>query len=612
VTGAATPDRRRFACTWGAEMSGPSGARFRLWAPNEEAVTLRIAGEDRPMAKDADGWFERVDGDAAAGAAYAYVLGDGTVVPDPASRCQQGDVHGPSVLVDPTAYRWEHADWLGRAWEETVITEIHVGTFTPEGTFRAAIERLPHLAETGVTAVEVMPVAQFSGNRGWGYDGVLLYAPHTAYGTPDDFKAFIDAAHGLGLMVFLDVVFNHFGPDGNYLHAYAKDFFHADRHTPWGDAIAYEKPPVRRFFIENALYWLEEFHLDGLRLDAVDHVLDDESDTEILIEIAREIRARITDRPVHLATEDNRNITRLHERGPDGEVVLHTAEWNDDIHNVVHVIATGETEGYYVDFAEHHWEKFARALAEGYAFQGEISRHGGDTPRGEPSAHLPPTAFVDFIQNHDQVGNRAFGERLIDLAEGDMVRALTAILLLSPHIPLLFMGEEYGETRPFCFFTDFHGDLADAVREGRRREFRHFAAFQGAPEEIDHIPDPNAETTFAASRLDWAKLDTDTGRAWNGLVRELLALRQARIVPLLKGAGGNCGTVVPSEEGVIAVDWTLAGGRLQLRANLSAEPMAMPDGVGETIYRLVPDGAPEAPGKLAAHSVVVTISEAGR
>lgn len=602
------PHARQFSRTWGAEFVAPGTVRFRLWAPNERSVTLHLGAADYAMDRSEDGWFEVTRSDVAAGAEYIYVLGDGSAVPDPASRAQAADVHGLSVVFDPTRYGWRHPDWAGRPWEEAVISEIHIGTFTEAGTFQAAIERLPHLAETGITAVEIMPVAQFAGNRGWGYDGVLLYAPHNAYGSPDDLKAFVDAAHGLGLMVFLDVVFNHFGPDGNHLHAYAADFFHPERHTPWGAAIAYEKPPVRRFFVENALYWLTEFHLDGLRLDAVDHVIDEESETEILIEIAQEVRAQVTDRPVHLATEDNRNITSLHERDAEGQVVLHTAEWNDDLHNVAHAIATGESEGYYIDFAEDHWGKYARALAEGYAYQGEESRFAGGTPRGEPSAHLPPTAFVDFIQNHDQIGNRAFGERLIDLAEHEIVQAQTAILLLSPHVPLLFMGEEYGETRPFCFFTDFHGELADAVREGRRREFIHFAAFHGSEAELWHIPDPNAASTFEASKLDWAKLESEAGQAWNAFVRELLVVRHASVVPLLKGAGGHAGKVLLAEDGAIAVDWRLAGGRLELRANLSSEVRTLPPLTGEVIYRFAPEG--EAPGEhdLACHSVVAAVA----
>lgn len=577
----ATGTRRAFSTSWGTELD-ESGARFRLWAPAQLEVRLRIDGREHGMQRDAEGWHSvRVDG-ARAGAEYAFVLGDGMVVPDPAARAQAGDVHGPSLLVDPRAYRWRN-EWRGRPWADAVIMEIHVGTFTPEGTFRAAAERLAHLAETGITAVEIMPVAQFGGTRGWGYDGVLPYAPHRAYGTVDAFKALIDAAHGLGLMVLLDVVYNHFGPDGNYLNAYAPQFFTDRRQTPWGAAIAYEQPAVRRFFIENALYWLDEYHLDGLRLDAIDNVLDPDSDTEILEAIAAEIRAAHPGAPLHLTTEDNRNITRLHERGEDGRPRLYTAEWNDDFHNVAHVIATQEAEGYYIDFARDRWAKLARALAEGFAYQGEPSAHQDGKPRGKPSAHLPPLAFVDFLQNHDQTGNRAFGERLLTLAPEGMVRALTEILLLSPHVPLLFMGEEWGETRPFAFFTDFHGELAEAVREGRRREFAAFAAFAD-PERRAAIPDPNAEATFQASKIDWARRDSEAGQGWLRFVRGLLETRRREIVPHLERAPGHGGRVLAADEGLVAVDWQLDGAVLRLRANLSDRPVQAPEASGRPIH----------------------------
>ncbi|HET7411830.1 MAG TPA: malto-oligosyltrehalose trehalohydrolase, partial [Pararhizobium sp.] len=514
--------------TWGGCLLPNGKAEFGIWAPGQQHMTLRIAGREQRMEPRADGWFTLEVQNAVAGSEYMFLRADGMAVPDPAARVQGGDVHGPSLLVDPESYRWQAADWRGRPWEEAVIYELHIGTFTAEGTFRAAIDQLDHLAGIGVTAIEIMPVAQFAGTRGWGYDGTYLYTPHSAYGSPDDFKALIDAAHGKGLMVILDVVYNHFGPEGNYLAAYAPAFFHPERHTPWGAAIAYEKPPVRAFIIENALYWLKEYRLDGLRLDAIDHIHDEDSPEHILIEMARRIRAEITDRPVHLTTEDNRNITDLHERADDGTAPLYTAEWNDDFHNVAHAVATGETDAYYADFAEGHWRKFARALAEGFAFQGEETAKG--EKRGSSCAHLPPTAFVDFLQNHDQIGNRAFGERLVDLAGEGTVRALTAILLLSPHIPLLFMGEEWGETRPFAFFTDFQGKLADAVREGRRKEFAQFAAFRD-PARRTSIPDPNAPATFEASKIDWQRRDSEEGRAWLSFYRDLLQIRRTEIVP---------------------------------------------------------------------------------
>jgi len=573
--------------SWGAELV-EGGANFRLWAPGQESLALRCAGADHPMDRSEAGWFELSLPGVGVGADYAFVLATGQVVPDPAARSQASDVHGASRIIDPGAFEW--SPWARRAWEEAVIAEVHIGTFTPGGTFLSAIEKLPHLVKTGITALEIMPVAQFAGNRGWGYDGVLPYAPHPAYGSPDDLKALIDAAHRAGLMALLDVVYNHFGPEGNYLAAYAPEFFDPDRQTPWGDAIAYDRDPVRRFFIENALYWMEEFHLDGLRLDAVDHVRDT-SEPDLLTEIALRVRERFPH--AHLTTEDNRNITHLHARDANGHPRLYSGEWNDDFHNVAHVIATGEGEGYYADFTTDPWGKFARSLAEGFAWQGEHSPHA-DAPRGEPSAHLPPTAFVDFLQNHDQTGNRAFGERLLALSSPAMVRALMTIHLLSPHIPLLFMGEEWGETRPFAFFTDFEGDLADAVREGRRREFAGFGAFANDAQR-DAIPDPNAAKTFEASRIDWARASSGEGREWLAFTSGLLALRHARIVPHLKGAGGHAGRVLLAEDGLIAVDWRLNGATLSLRANLSGAGADLPAAPGQCIHG--------APGPLPPHGV---------
>ena len=583
--------------TWGPDLTR-EGAHFRLWAPAQRRVRLRVDGREVTMRREAGGWFE-IEARAAAGAEYGFVLDDGRIVPDPAARAQAGDVHGPSRLIDPRAYAWTSRDWRGRPWEEAAILEIHVGTFTPEGTFQAAIARLDHVAATGFTAIELMPVAQFAGSRNWGYDGTMLYAPHPVYGAPDDLRALVDAAHARGLMVILDVVYNHFGAEGNHLGDYAPAFFHEERHTPWGVGIAYERPEVRAFFIENALYWLDEFRFDGLRLDAADHVQDPDSRKEILVDLAETVRASFPDRAIHLGTEDNRNITRLHERGPDGAVPLYTAEWNDDLHNVAHVIATHEIEGYYVDFADDRWGHYARALAEGFAYQGEPSTFEEGEARGVPSGHLPPVAFIDFLQNHDQIGNRAFGERLDALAPAATVEALTAILLLSPHIPLMFMGEEWGETSPFAFFTDFEGALADAVREGRRREFAHFAVFE-EPAAREAIPDPNAPGTFETSRIDWSRPATAEGAARLARTRRLLRIRASEIVPLLKGAGGNAGEVLVADAGALLVRWRLSGGTLTLRANLGANlgdgPAALPSAPGRVIHTVGVDAeAPEAP-----------------
>ena len=583
------PVRQAFAKSWGAELNGPT-ARFRLWAPSTDAITLDLAGRDVAMTKSADGWHE-VETEATAGEAYAFRLPDGLSVPDPAARAQARDVHGPSMLVDPDAYGWKHA-WNGRPWHETVLYEAHVGTFTREGTFDAMRAKLDHLVDLGVTALELMPLAQFGGRRGWGYDGVLLYAPHEVYGSPDDLKRLVDEAHGRGLSVFLDVVYNHFGPDGNYLGAYAPDFFHPERHTPWGAAIAYEKKPVRDFFVENALYWLSEYHIDGLRLDAIDSI-EDEAEIDIVEDIARAVRAAEADGTLawrrHLTTEDARNIVRLHERDDHGFAPLYDGEWNDDFHNSAHVLATGETEGYYSDHAADARGDFLRCLGSGFAFQGQSSAYRREV-RGKPSGHLPPVAFVNFLQNHDQAGNRAFGSRLSTLADARAVEVLTTILLLGPAIPLLWMGEEWGETNPYLFHTDFEGDLATAVRDGRREEFKAWADFAD-PELRETIPDPNDPRTRARSVLDWSKGEQGADEGDHGerlaLVRRLIAIRRERIVPCLAGLRDKSSVVKPHGRRGIEVVWTLDdGSRLGLVANLGAKPFHEPELPGEELIAI--------------------------
>jgi len=596
---------------WGAELLDGQQARFRLWAPGAGDVRLVVGGDRMglSMANVGGGWFETVTDQVAAGERYAFRLPDGIIVPDPAARAQADDVHGPSVLIDPRAYEWRSAGWAGRPWEEAVIYELHTGTFTEWGTFDGIQRRLDHLVETGVTAIELMPVAQFGGNRGWGYDGVLVYAAHRAYGGPVGLKKLVDAAHQRGLMVLLDVVYNHFGPDGNYLHLYAHEFFDDDRITPWGPAIDYEKPAVRDFFIDNALYWLEEYRFDGLRLDAINEIRDSSSE-HILESIAKAVRDEIKGRHIHLTTEDDRNITSLHERDTNLNPVLYTGEWNDDFHHAAHVAATGESEGYYMDYAIDPVGKLARSLAEGFAFQGEASEFWGDAPRGKSSAHLPPTAFVNFIQNHDQIGNRAFGERLTDLASARAVETLTAILLLGPQIPLMFMGEEWGEARPFSFFTDFDGELADAVRQGRRAEFRRFAVFSD-PAQREKIPDPNALATFTASRLDWRALDEPHHRARHALISRLLRIRHSEIVPRLKGVAGNSGTFAAYEAQAIDVRWRLGDGtRLTMIANLGDTPCKVPfEPGGRVLFETEAGIAAQAAAALPGWSVAVLIDD---
>lgn len=586
---------RSFEKSWGAEIQADGSVLFRLWAPGQQQITLRIAEGDHPMHAMGEGWYELQLSHIAHGTPYHYLLADGTLVPDPASRAQQSAVNGPSLVIDPRHYVWQHPNWSGRPWEETVVYELHIGTFTPEGTFQAAIKKLPELKALGITMIEVLPVSQFGGTRGWGYDGVLLYAPQASYGSPDDFKAFVDAAHAHGLSVVLDIVLNHFGPEGNYLPLLAPAFFHQERMTPWGAGIAYDVDAARRYIIEAPLYWLQEFHLDGLRFDAIDQI-EDSSSKHALIEIAERIRRDITDRPIHLTTEDCRNVTFLHPRDKQGNAPLFTGEWNDDFHNAIHVFATGETHAYYQDFADVPEKLIARILTEGFAYQGEISPQSGQR-RGVPSAGQPPVAFVDFIQNHDQVGNRAQGDRLITLAGTERTKVLLATLLLSPHIPLLFMGEEFGETHPFLFFTDFHGDLAKAVREGRAREFTGHAGHDS------DVPDPNDEQTFIRSKLDWNKLHSVEGKAWLTFTHGLLQLRQRHIVPLLASAAGHSGKVVKTAKGFVAVSWSFPAGELSMALNIGKSAQPLPALPGETIFAW-----PQESASLPQHTIVVRLN----
>lgn len=587
---------RTFQKQWGAEFISGDVVRFRVWAEGQQQLTLRLAERDLRMTAVGNGWFQIDVPGVTHGTEYQFVLQDGMAVPDPASRAQKGDVNGPSVVIDPGRYQPINPDWAGRPWEETVIYELHIGTFTPQGTFRAAIDKLPYLAELGITQLEVMPVSQFGGSRGWGYDGVLLYAPHSAYGTPEDFHAFIDAAHGLGLSVVLDIVLNHFGPEGNYLPLLSPAFFDAQRMTPWGNGIAYEREPVRHYILDAPLFWLTEYRLDGLRFDAIDQIKDTAS-KHILQQIAETIREALPDRHIHLTTEDSRNVIFLHPRDEKGATPLFTAEWNDDFHNAAHVFATGETHAYYQDFAFEPEKKFARALAEGFVYQGEVSLQTGHS-RGVECHTQPPTFFVDFIQNHDQTGNRAQGERLITLAGADKTRVLLAALLLSPHIPLLFMGEEYGETNPFLFFTDFHGDLAKAVREGRAKEFTGHSGHDG------DVPDPNDEQTFARSKLDWHNVTTAQGKSWLRFTRSLLVLRHRYLVPLLRPGGTVEGKIVKTAPGMVAVSWSFPTGTLSLALNIGNKPVDVPALAGETLFSW-----PEAAEVLAPNSIVVRFAD---
>jgi malto-oligosyltrehalose trehalohydrolase len=558
---------------FGAEIRA-GAVCFRFWAPKHASVGLEIEGQDVvPMHSLDQGWHELITDRASPGSRYRFVLPDGLRVPDPASRFQPQDVHGPSEVIDPASYEWSHPDWRGRPFHEAVIYELHVGTFTPEGTYRAARDKLDHLVALGVTAIQIMPIADFPGSRNWGYDGVLPFAPESSYGRPDDLKAFIDAAHGRGLMVFLDVVYNHFGPDGNYLPTYAPIF--TERHkTPWGGAINYDDPdnqPVREMMINNAIYWIVEYNFDGLRLDAV-HAIVDESPKHLLEDLADRVRQAAPDRLVHLIVENEENEARWLQRNAELGPHAFTAQWNDDVHHGLHVAATGESSGYYGEYA-HDATKLPRALAEGFAFQGELMEYRGH-PRGEASAHLPPTAFVSFIQNHDQVGNRAFGDRLSASVANETLRAVAAIYLLAPQIPMLFMGEEWAAAQPFPFFCDFPPPLADAVREGRRGEFARFPEFQD-PAIRDRIPDPTATETFCSAKLRWEDTEHPPHAAWLDWYRRVLAVRHQNIVPGLRNMKGNSAHYQIVAPGAFVVNWTMGDqSQLQLAANLTRTPVS--------------------------------------
>jgi maltooligosyltrehalose trehalohydrolase len=562
---------------FGAQIGADGRVRFRLWAPTARSVDLVLegAGAALPMRPLERGWYELAPDGARAGSRYRFVIDGELSVPDPASRFQPDDIDGPSEVIDPRAFDWPDDCWRGRPWHDAVIYELHVGSFSRDGDYAGVAARLDHLQALGVTALELMPLADFPGARNWGYDGVLQFAPDSRYGRPEHLKALIAAAHARGMMVLLDVVYNHFGPSGNYLHRSAAPFF-TDRYpTPWGTAIDFGDhagAPVRSFFVNNALQWLLEYRFDGLRFDAVQAITDD-SETHFLDLLAAEIHAAIEPgREVHLILENDFNQAHRLARAPDRRPTRYTAQWNDDFHHSCHTLLTGETSGYYADYGERPIALLARCLAEGFAYQGEPSRYRDGRPRGEPSAQLPPCAFVNFLQNHDPVGHRALGERLSALVSPAALELASAMLLLAPPIPMLFMGEEWSAAEPFLFFCDFAEDLAAAVREGRRREFAHFPEFADA-ETRRSIPDPGAPATFEAGCLDWNAVATPAHAQRLAFVADLLALRRREIVPLLAaGCHGARSRVVGAS--ALEVDWRFGeAGRLRLAANFGADPI---------------------------------------
>ncbi|RPH67247.1 MAG: malto-oligosyltrehalose trehalohydrolase [Burkholderiales bacterium] len=637
--------RRAHAMPFGASLRADAGARFRLWAPGRDRIDLelvqRAAGTQAragasievagrvAMTRSPGGWHEADVREATAGSLYRFRLDDGLAVPDPASRFNPLDVHGPSELLDPLDHDWSDGGWTGRPWHEAVVYELHVGAFTPAGTFDAARERLAELALLGITAVELMPVADFPGARNWGYDGVLPYAPDASYGRPEHLKRFVEAAHSLGIMVLLDVVYNHFGPDGNYLHAYAPQFFDPARRTPWGAAIDFDGPSsatVRDFFVHNALFWICEYGFDGLRIDAV-HAIEDRSSPDIVESIALALRdGPGRERFVHLVLENDRNEAHYLAREVGDAAVRPRqadAQWNDDIHHALHVLLTGETDGYYADYADTPVERLGRALAEGFVYQGDASAFRDGARRGEPSAHLPPSAFVAFLQTHDQVGNRAFGGRIDAVADPALMPAALACVLLGPQVPLLFMGEEYAASTPFLFFCDFGPELAAAVRDGRREEFGRFQAFRD-PAARAAIPDPNAIETFSASKLRWRERDTSPHRERLALVRQLLQVRHA-LMPMLGRIrhGGRWfvtngprddrpdATLDATPGAALGVRWDVAGRAAEaiaLHVNFGARPIEVGTGAAEVAFSHA-SGPGSAPGRwtLARGGVLLAL-----
>ncbi|MGE4403455.1 MAG: malto-oligosyltrehalose trehalohydrolase [Desulfobulbus sp.] len=582
----------------------PSGAvRFSLWAPGADKVTLCLEPGGKksfhPMPRRDDGWFILETHAASRGSCYSFQLDSGLLVPDPASRFQPSDVHGPSEVIDPADFSWPDCQWHGRPWEEAVLYEMHVGTFSAEGTFAAAQQRLDHLVELGITAIELMPVAAFPGRCNWGYDGVLPFAPDSSYGRPEDLKRLVAAAHAKNIMVLLDVVYNHFGPEGNYLHCYAPPFFTERYQTPWGAAINFdgnESPWVRQFFIDNALYWLTEYHFDGLRLDAV-HAIHDRSRPDILEELAMTVRAHFTpQRHIHLILENDSNQAHYLKRSTTAVPLFYTAQWNDDLHHALHVLLTGEKSGYYLDYAESPIRHLGRCLTEGFAYQGEPSLFRNKVCRGEASRELPSAAFVSFLQNHDQIGNRAFGDRINLQANPQALRAALALLLLAPAPPLLFMGEEWGSRQPFPFFCDFSPEITTAVRDGRHREFAGFPEFS-TPESRARIPDPATIATFLSAKLDWQSLDTAEGAAWYTYYRLLLGLRRQEVIPRLRTMQPGINHWQAIGESGLMVRWSLQTGEdLLLFANLGRQPCPG-------------DGLPDQTPFFASHDFIKTKHE---
>lgn len=588
---------------FGAQIEEDGRVRFRVWAPEASEILLLIEDREAPLQLHADGkgWHELTTSEAGPGSRYRYILPNGTAAPDPVSRFQPNDVNGPSEVTDPRFFDWQTRNWKGRPWEDAVIYELHVGTFSSAGTFLGVIEKLDHLVSVGVTAIEIMSVGDFPGRWNWGYDGVFLFAPDSSYGTPDDLKRLVDAAHQRNVMVILDVVYNHFGPEGNYLPQFFPDIATDQYMTPWGKALNFDSrhcEQTREFIIQNALYWITEFRMDGLRLDAV-HAIVDSSSIHVLDELARRVRSAASDRHVHIILESDDTMWVRLLRDSTYNPLLSTAQWN---HDCKYLASLGLTRGRSANEDLRDTELLGHALIEGFTSQPPknlASRIATEHPE-----HLPPLSFISFLQTHDLVGNRIGGERISHFASGPVLRALAAIYLLAPQIPMLFMGEEWAASTPFPFFCDFSGDLADAVRRGRLEQFttpqqRQDAAF------VSSIPDPLAEQTFQSAKLKWDETTQHEHASMLAFYREIMAVRRRRIVPMLRNFPENAGVYQVHAPRFFEVHWELDTGTLRLEANLSHEAVGCSCDAGETLWL---EGALSENNQLAPWSVRWSLS----
>jgi maltooligosyltrehalose trehalohydrolase len=591
------------------------GVLFRIWAPDVESISLELldgaAAGSHPLAAAEAGTLETWVPGAGANDRYVYLVDGAQRCPDPASRFQPEGVHGPSMIVDPAQYRWHDEGWRPRTPRDAVVYELHVGAFTADGTFAAAQARLPYLRDLGITVVELMPVADFAGSRNWGYDGVALFAPSRAYGRPDDLRAFVDAAHALGLAVTLDVVYNHLGPEGAYLPRFSRRY-HTDRHTtPWGNAVNLDGPGsalVRRFIVDNAVHWIREYHFDGLRLDAT-HALVDDSDPNIVVELVDAVRAAGS-RPVLIHAEDHRNLAAMVEDVSVGGWGL-DGVWADDFHHVLRRMIAGDAHGYFRDFAGEAQE-LTTILREGWLYTGQLSSELRK-PRGSSAARVAMHRFVVCLQNHDQVGNRALGDRLHHAVPAEVWRAASTLLLTVPMTPLLFMGQEWSASTPFQYFTDLEPDLGRLVTDGRRKEFAAFPEFSSDAAR-ERIPDPQSAATLLASRLKWDEQAQPEHARVLALYRELLALRHQH--PSLSGSDERRGeaaapddqTIVMRREGNGDTFWIVVRFKSAGDVDLGVAAAALGNDAGHKALETILD---TEHAEFAADPRAVTVSAGG-